>query len=83
MPDKALGWLVTVEYPGGGTPEVYNVAIANGPDAIDAVRRVLPDPKGAVLKVKSQITKHFYDGLRMKPGDVLKGAQPARKRRSV
>ena len=41
MPDAALGWLIIVQRT-DGTPEIYNVAIANEREAI-AVRGVVPD----------------------------------------
>jgi hypothetical protein len=36
---------------------------------------VLPEAKGAIIKVKSELSER----VKMKPGDVLAGAQPQRK----
>jgi hypothetical protein len=73
--DRAIGWQITVERSDGSVPLVYNVAISNDQQAMEAVRRVLQDPKGAVLKVKGELTAKVFKALQMKPGDVLAGAQ--------
>jgi hypothetical protein len=80
--DRALGWQITVERPGGVAAEVYNVAIADGQEAIEAVKRVLEDRDVALLKLKGELTAKLYKALRMNPGDVLSGAQPRKKRPS-
>ena len=74
--DQALGWQITVERPGGAVPQVYNVAISDDQQAMEAVKRVLQDAKGAVLKVKGELTAKVFKALQMKPGDVLVGARP-------
>ena len=47
--ERALGWQITVERPGGAVPQVYNVAITDDQLAMEVVKRVLQDAKGAVL----------------------------------
>ena len=76
MADEPLGWLITVEVPDGGPPKIYNVAIANERDAINAVRDTLSDPTTAVVKVKSQLTERLCRALKISPGQVMAGAQP-------
>jgi hypothetical protein len=82
MTEQAIyGWLITVERPGAAAaPEVYNVAILDERLAIEAVRRVLPSPKEAIVKVKSKLTKPLFDALKMKQGDVMLGARKKRPR---
>ena len=75
MATDPLGWLITVQLSDGSTPQVYNVAIANEREAIDAVKKVVPQAKGIVIKVKSELFERVYKALEMKPGDVLAGAQ--------
>ena len=75
MPDLPLGWTITVQLAKESTPVVYNVAIPNERDAIEGVKRVLPEAKSAIIKVKSQLTERVFKALKMKPGDVLLGAQ--------
>jgi hypothetical protein len=79
MAQIALGWLITVQLPDGSPPQVYNVAIASEREAINAVKDVLPKPKGAIIKVKSELLERVYKALKMRPGDVMAGAQPKRK----
>jgi hypothetical protein len=76
--DRALGWQITVERPGGMAAEVYNVALADDQEAMAAVKRTLQDGAGAVLKVKSELTAKVFKALRMKPGDVLVGPHSLR-----
>jgi hypothetical protein len=75
MGTDALGWLITVQLSDGSTPQVYNVAITNEREAIDAVKKVVPQSKGIVIKVKSELFERVYRALKMKPGDVMAGAQ--------
>jgi hypothetical protein len=75
MATDPLGWLITVQLPDGSTPQVYNVAIPNEREAIDAVKKVVPQAKGVVIKVKSELFERVYKALKMRPGDVLAGAQ--------
>lgn len=77
--DQALGWQITVERPGGAAPQVYNVAISDDQQAIEAVKRVLQDTKGAVLKVKGELTAKIFKALQMKPGDVLVGGHRSKR----
>jgi hypothetical protein len=74
--DRALGWQITVERPDSATVEVYNVAIPDGQQAIEAVKRLVKSDKGVVLKLKGELTAKVFKALQMKPGDVLAGAQP-------
>jgi hypothetical protein len=81
MTEEAIfGWLITVDRPAGDPPEIYNVAIVDERRAVEAVKNVLHDHKGAVVKVKSKLTKRLFEALKMKPGDVMAGAQPRKKR---
>jgi len=80
MNGKALGWQIIVTLPDGRPPLVYNVAIPEEQRAIEAVRDVLEDAKGAVLKVKAELTERVYRALRLQPGQVMSGAHPRRKR---
>ena len=59
---------------------VYNVAIPSERGAIEAVMAVLPNGKGAVVKVKSMLVERVYRGLKMKPGNVLAGARSRSKK---
>jgi hypothetical protein len=78
MNDEAIyGWLVTVDRP-GTVSQVYNVAIPEERLAVEAVKRVLRDRDGAVVKVKAKLTKQLYIALKMKPGDVMLGARRKR-----
>ena len=42
MGNDPLGWMITVQLPQADAPQVYNVAIPDERQAIDAVKRVLP-----------------------------------------
>jgi hypothetical protein len=76
MATDPLGWLITVQFPDSSTPQVYNVAIPNECEAIDAVKKVVPQQaKGIVIKVKSELFERVYKALKMRPGDALAGAQ--------
>jgi hypothetical protein len=79
MKIETLGWLITVERP-GAVPEVYNVAVSDDRQALEAVKHVLGDVSGAVLKVKQKLTAEVFKALHMKPGDVLVGARPPKQR---
>jgi len=75
MAQEALGWLIIVERPNGRPAEVYNVAISSERAAIEAVKKVLDEPEGVVVKVKSELVARTYKALHMKPGDVMLGAR--------
>lgn len=75
-----FGWLITVESPGGGPPQVYNVAILEERLAVEAVKRVLPNHEAAIVKIKSKLTKQLFEALKMKTGDVMLGARKKRPR---
>ena len=80
MPEEVIyGWLITVERT-GASAEIYNVAILEVRQAMEAVRRVLPDRNGAVVKVKSKLTRQMFKALKMQPGDVMRGARKQRPR---
>ncbi len=64
-------------------PQVYNVAISGERDAIEAVKRTLPDTKEVIVKVKGELFERIYNALKMKPGDVLLGASGVRSRRGL
>jgi hypothetical protein len=80
MAETTLGWTITVQLPDGRAPQVYNVALADEREAIDAVKRVLSDTKDTIIKVKSELTERTYKGLKMKQGDVMIGARRCRKK---
>jgi hypothetical protein len=67
-----------VERPGRAA-EVYNVAISDDRQAVEALKLALQDTKGNVIKVKSQLPAKTFNALQMKPGDVLAGAQPRKR----
>ena len=75
MAETPLGWTITVQLPDGSAPQVYNVALANEREAIDAVKRVLSGTKDTIIKVKSELVERTFKGLKMKPGDVMLGAR--------
>ena len=79
MKREALGWTITVQLPDKSAPQIFNVAISEERGAIEAVKQALPDAKGAIVKVKSELFERVYKGLGMRPGDVLQGAQRRRK----
>ena len=39
------------------------------------MKKVVPQSKGIVIKVKSALFERVYRALKMKPGDVMAGAQ--------
>jgi len=80
MAETALGWTITVQLPDGSAPQVYNVALADEHEAIDAIKRVLSDTKDTIIKVKSELVERTYKGLKMKPGDVMIGGRRCRKK---
>jgi len=80
MADEPLGWTITVQLPDGSTPRIYNVALPNEREAIEAVRLVLSDTKDTIIKVKSELVERTYRGLKMRPGDVMIGARRCRKK---
>jgi|SoiMetStandDraft_2_1073263.scaffolds.fasta_scaffold1050355_1 hypothetical protein len=75
MGNDPLGWMIIVQLPGGSSPQVYNVAIPDERQAIDAVKQVLPVAEGTMIKVKSELLERVYKALKMRPGDVLVGAR--------
>ena len=78
MGNKALGWQITVKMPDDGVLQVYNVAISEEREAVEAVRRTLENAERAVIKVKSELTERVFRGLGLRPGDVMSGAQRKR-----
>ena len=50
--------------------------------AIDAVKRVLPEAKGTIVKVKSELLERVYKALKMRPGDVLVGGRRREKQKA-
>jgi len=75
MGNDPLGWMIIVQLPDGSSPQVYNVAIPDERQAIDAVKQVLPVAEGTMIKVKSELLERVYKALKMRPGDVLVGAR--------
>jgi hypothetical protein len=75
MGNDPLGWMITVQLPYGGAPQIYNIAIPDERQAIDAVKQVLPEAKGTIVKVKSELLERVYKALKMRPGDVLVGGR--------
>jgi hypothetical protein len=55
-----------------------HVTLPDERQAVAAVKRALAEPKNAVIKVTSESVERVYEALKLKPGDVLIGAQPAR-----
>jgi hypothetical protein len=80
MSAKAMGWQIVVTLPGGAAPQIYNVGIADEHQAVDAVRGVLENPKGAVIKVKAELVERVFKALRIQSGQVLLGARKKRPR---
>jgi hypothetical protein len=79
MPEQVVyGWLITVDTADGAQSQVYNVAIREERQAVEAVKRVVPSK--AVVKIKSKLTKQLFDALKMKAGDVMLGARKKRPR---
>ena len=70
MKTKVLGWQITVERPGRSAAEVFNVAISDDRQAVEAVKRTFPEGQSAVVKVKAALSLELYKALNMKPGDV-------------
>jgi hypothetical protein len=79
MGNDPLGWMITVQLPDGDAPQVYNVAIPDANQAIDAVKRMLPEAKGTIVKVKSELLERIYKALSMRPGDVFVGGRRCEK----
>ena len=82
MGNDPLGWMITVQLRDGSSPQIYNVAIPDERQAIDAVKQVLPMAKGPIVKVKSELLERVYKALKMRPGDVLVGGRPVLAQRS-
>jgi hypothetical protein len=83
MGNDPLGWMITVQLPDGDAPQVYNVAIPDATEAIDAVKRVLPEAKGPIVKVKSELLERVYKALNMRPGDVFVGGRRSEKQKPL
>ena len=73
MVDTRLGWQIAVEHPGDGATEIYNVAISDERQAIDAVRACVRNANGIVVKVKSQLTRRLCKALKLRPGEIKRG----------
>jgi len=73
MADTTLGWQIAVEHPRGGPTEIYNVAISDERQAMEAVRACVSNANGIVVKVKSQLTRRLYKALKLRPGEVKRG----------
>jgi hypothetical protein len=82
MGNHPLGWMITVQLPQADAPQLYNVAIPDERQAIDAVKRVLPEAKGTIVKVKSELLERVYKALKMRPGDVLVGGRRREKHKA-
>jgi hypothetical protein len=61
---------IAVEHPGDGATEIYNVAISDERQAMDAVRACVHNANGIVVKVKSQLTRRLCKALKLRPGEV-------------
>jgi hypothetical protein len=83
LAQDALGWMITVQVADNATPIIYNVAVPNEREAIDAVKQVLSGATDAIIKVKSELVERTYKALKMKPGDVMVGARRCRKKAAV
>ena len=83
MGNDPLGWMITVQLPDGSSPQVYNVAIPDERQAIDAVKRVLPVAKDTIVKVKSELLERVYKALKMRPGDVMVGGRRREKQKPL
>jgi hypothetical protein len=81
--NDAIGWMITVQLPDGDAPQVYNVAIPDANQAIDAVKRMLPEAKGTIVKVKSELLERIYKALSMRPGDVFVGGRRSDKQKPL
>ena len=79
MAQDALGWMITVQVADKATPVIYNVAMPDEREAIDAVKQLLSGPADAIIKVKSELVERTYKALKMRPGDVMVGARRCRK----
>jgi hypothetical protein len=73
MGNDPLGWMITVQLPRGGAPLVYNVAIPDERRAIDAIKQMLPETKGTIVKIKSELLERVYKALKMRPGELVGG----------
>jgi hypothetical protein len=70
---KAFGWVVEVNRPAPATTLQFNVAEPAKAQAIEAVRRRIPEAKGANVEAKTPLSSHaIYGVLRMKRGEVAK-----------
>jgi hypothetical protein len=72
--------MITVQVADRTTPVIYNVAVPDEREAIDAVKQVLSGAADAIIKVKSELVERTYKALKMKPGDVMVGARRCRKK---
>src|SRR5262249_60735896 len=71
--DTRLGWQIAVEHPGDGVPEIYNVAISDERQAMDAVRACVRNANGIVVKIPSRLTPRLCKALKLRPGEVKRG----------
>src|SRR5215468_6924007 len=81
MADTTLGWQIAVEHPGDGATEIYNVAISDERQAMDAVRACVRNANGIVVKVKSQLTRRLCKALKLRPGEVKRSMRHPTSRR--
>jgi hypothetical protein len=68
MADEPLGWTITVQLPDGSTPRIYNVALPNEREAIEAVRLVLSDTKDTIIKVRQALQEEACSQPRIVSG---------------
>jgi hypothetical protein len=70
---KAFGWVIEVNRPAPATSLQFNVAEPIKAQAIEAVRRRIPEARGANVDAKTPLSSHtVYGLLRMKRGQVVK-----------
>jgi hypothetical protein len=68
--------MITVQLPDGSSPQVYNVAIPDERQAIDAVKRVLPVAQIRAFGARLQIAQDAS-------GDVMVGARRREKQKPL
>jgi len=70
---KAFGWVVEVNRPAPATSLQFNVAEPVKAQAVEAVRRRIPEARGAKVEAKTPLSSHtLYGLLRMKRGQIAK-----------
>jgi hypothetical protein len=73
LTSKAFGWVVEVSLPAPHGVLQFNVAEPIKEQAIEAVRRRIPEATGAKVEAKTALSSHtVYDLLRMKRGQVMR-----------